>query len=179
MKVILIRHTQPTVEKGVCYGKTDLDVAASFSNEVEQIKVRLKEFELNNFQVYSSPLQRCSKLAKALFIQSFRTDKRLLELHFGHWEMKKWDEIPKGESEYWFEDWVNQPTPMGESYQDLYKRCISFWEDIKPQNIDQICVVSHAGFIRASYAYFEGINLKDSFELKLDYGEVLRLETEK
>ena len=33
MKIYLIRHTQPDVEKGICYGSSDLDVAATFEAE--------------------------------------------------------------------------------------------------------------------------------------------------
>ena len=35
MGLMLVRHTRPDVAPGVCYGRTDLDVAASFSAECE------------------------------------------------------------------------------------------------------------------------------------------------
>lgn len=37
MKIYLIRHTTPHIEKGICYGQTDLDVAETFNNEAEII----------------------------------------------------------------------------------------------------------------------------------------------
>jgi alpha-ribazole phosphatase len=175
MEIFLIRHTQPNVEKGICYGQTDLDVNDSFIEEVEQIQAKIQEFDFKNLQVYSSPLQRCSKLAEALFPSSFKVDKRLMELNFGMWEMKKWDEIPKEESQYWFEDWVTQMTPNGESYEDLYERCVDFWQEMQLKNFDKICVVSHEGFIRASHSYFRKISLKDSFDLQVGYGEVIKI----
>ena len=36
MHVTLVRHTRPAVSDGVCYGATDLDVAATFDEEVVQ-----------------------------------------------------------------------------------------------------------------------------------------------
>lgn len=177
MEIFLIRHTQPNVEKGICYGQTDLDVAPSFSNEVEQIKARVQEFNFNGFQIFSSPLKRCSKLASLLFPDIFKIDKRLMELNFGKWEMKNWNTIPKIESDYWFNDWVSQRTPMGESYDDLYGRCISFWEEAISKDFEKVLVVSHAGFIRASFAFFNHKTLIDSFNLKVEYGEIIKLNT--
>jgi alpha-ribazole phosphatase len=163
------------VEKGICYGQTDLDVGTSFLEEVEQVRKKLLCLDFSEFQIYSSPLQRCSILAKQLFNSNFQTDKRLMELNFGSWEMKKWEKISQAESQYWFDDWITQSPPFGESYEELFERCVDFWEEIKLKNFEKICVVSHAGFIRASYSYFNAISLKASFDLKVKYGEVLKL----
>ena len=31
MEIFLIRHTTPKIEKGICYGQTDLDITTTFS----------------------------------------------------------------------------------------------------------------------------------------------------
>ena len=93
MEIYLVRHTTPAVEKGICYGQTDLDVTESFITEANIIKEVLP---LNIKHVYSSPLQRCSKLAAHLFpdtIIQLRND--LMEINCGLWEMQRWDDIPK------------------------------------------------------------------------------------
>ena len=64
MEIYLIRHTTPLVAKGVCYGQSDLDVTETFIPEADIIKAHLPS---NIQQVYSSPLQRCTKLAAHLF----------------------------------------------------------------------------------------------------------------
>ena len=64
MDIYLIRHTAPLVDKGICYGQTDLDVTDSFEAELEQIRPHIPG---DIKKVYSSPLQRCLKLATALF----------------------------------------------------------------------------------------------------------------
>ena len=62
MELILIRHTTPAIEKGICYGQSDLNVADSFEAELELI---LKEVGQHR-KVYSSPLKRCRILAERL-----------------------------------------------------------------------------------------------------------------
>jgi len=36
-EIYLIRHTTPKVEKGICYGQTDLNLADTFEQEKERI----------------------------------------------------------------------------------------------------------------------------------------------
>ena len=60
MEIYLIRHTTPAVGKGICYGQTDLDITDSFKEEVAAIIPHLPD---NIQTVFSSPLQRCKKLA--------------------------------------------------------------------------------------------------------------------
>jgi len=84
MEIYLIRHTTPAIAKGICYGQTDLDVTDSFEAEVMSIKEHLPK---NIQAVYSSPLQRCRKLAEAIFpkhpVQLFDD---LMELNCGDWK---------------------------------------------------------------------------------------------
>ena len=41
MEIYLIRHTTPLIEKGICYGQTDLDITESFEEEVSMIHPHL------------------------------------------------------------------------------------------------------------------------------------------
>ena len=45
MEVILIRHTHVGVEKGTCYGWTDVPVADTFEEEAAVTKANLARFE--------------------------------------------------------------------------------------------------------------------------------------
>ena len=57
MNVTLIRHTRVNVAPGMCYGRTDVDVAASFPEEAERVRTAISEQRFD--AVWSSPLQRC------------------------------------------------------------------------------------------------------------------------
>ena len=102
--IYLIRHTKPAVDKGVCYGWTDLDVDTSFEKELAVIKE--KTGDLSSFQFFASPLLRCKRLANALVGDTDITfDDRLKELSFGDWEGITWeaigdDTIPSSQAVY-------------------------------------------------------------------------------
>ena len=60
MEIYLIRHTAPDIEKGICYGQTDLELAHTFSVEAREV---LKQLPNQFDAVYTSPLKRYKQLA--------------------------------------------------------------------------------------------------------------------
>ena len=90
MKIYLLRHTRVDVPSGICYGQTDVSLAETFENELAIIKNTLLYVTFE--KVYSSPLRRCMRLAKE-FSDEIISDARLMELNFGDWENKSWEEI--------------------------------------------------------------------------------------
>lgn len=173
MEIYLIRHTTPNIEKGICYGQSDIGVVDSYKDEVRCIKEKLKGIVPNT--VYSSPLVRCQQLAKE-FSTSVTLDDRLKELNFGDWELQAWDAIPRSETEVWMNDFVKQPTKNGESYIDLQQRVLAFYTEILQTKNNVVFIVTHAGVIRALLAWKDQIELKDSFSIVLDYGSVSKFE---
>lgn len=173
MEIYLIRHTTPEIEKGVCYGQTDLDVATTFQAEAEKVLLQLPP--TNTFTLYSSPLQRCTKLAKEIS-SHFTTDTRLMELNFGNWENLTWNAITKDELNPWMQDFVNVQVPNGESYIDLSNRVHSFFDDLSLTPHKKVVIVTHAGPIRAFLSTIEKIALKDSFSIKVNYGDVIKVQ---
>lgn len=173
MEIILVRHTTPDIEKGVCYGQTDIGIADTF---LEEIKPILKEVPVNNKQTiyYSSSLQRCKKLALKLN-NTIIFDDRLKELDFGDWELKKWNDIDKTALDTWMNDFVNIPATNGESYVDLHTRTVNFLNEIQALKKERAVIVTHAGVIRSLWAYINNVSLENSFDLKLDYGQVITL----
>jgi alpha-ribazole phosphatase len=173
MEIFLIRHTTPAVEKGVCYGQTDLDVTDSFHEEAMIITRHLPD---NIVQVYSSPLQRCKKLAEHLFAaKPVELQKDLMELNCGKWEMQKWDDIPRHEIDPWMKDFVTVRTPDGESYIDLHERVTAQFEKITQQK-ESAAIVAHGGVIRSILSHITGTALGDSFNrFKLHYGCVVKI----
>lgn len=168
MDVILIRHTTPRVEKGICYGQTDLELADTFMQELEVLKDKLpKQCDI----IYSSPLKRCKELANQLG-EGVRTDNRLMEMDFGNWEMKLWNDIPQDELNPWMADFVNVGVPGGESFQEMIARVDEFLAEMLARDHKRILIVSHAGVIRAALGFFLGIPPENVFRLNIDYGGV-------
>lgn len=175
MEIYLVRHTTPLVDKGICYGQTDLEVASSFAIESKKIKEQLP-IEIKDYKIYSSPLKRCKTLASYLSTNQYTIDHRLIEINFGDWEMKKWDEIPLEEIQPWYDDYVNIRTKNGESLLDVYHRTTAFLNDLKAQNQSKVILVTHAGVMRTLYGAIANVSLDHIFDLKLAYGEVQHYE---
>ncbi len=174
MEIYLVRHTKPHINKGVCYGQSDIDLADTMLNEFKIVSAKIPIDK--TLKIYSSPLKRCVLLAKTL-ADTISTDNRLKELNFGDWELKPWNTISQDELTPWMTDFVNTPVPQGESYLDLNQRVLDCFNAIKAKNTstDTIIIVTHAGPIRAILANITHTSLKDSFNIKVNYGDVFHL----
>jgi alpha-ribazole phosphatase len=173
-KVVFLRHTRVAVDPGLCYGHTDVPLAASFDTECAAIQETLGNWAFD--QVITSPLQRCVRLALAL-IPSYtpiQIDSRIMELNFGHWEGRLWDDFASSpEAQSFFADYVHRPCPGGESFMQLIGRVDGFLQDLRMNHPSKtLLVVTHAGCIRAAQALVEGMSALDAFGRKTDYGAV-------
>ena len=175
MNITLIRHTKVAIEKGICYGQSDVDLANSFESEKTALQTKIKSVEFDI--IYSSPLTRCKILADALFLNmKIIYDNRLMELNFGDWEGKHWDDISKtSHAKFFFIDYVKTACPGGESYQDLINRITNFYQEMKSKHAGkQVAIVCHGGTIIAFLCVIEGISPQQAFEQKVDYGQVIK-----
>ncbi|TDE16487.1 alpha-ribazole phosphatase [Dyadobacter psychrotolerans] len=172
MEVYLIRHTTPLLTPGLIYGRSEVLLTENFAQEWEVAKQNLPAgFDL----VYSSPALRCTELAKQI-TRDFQTDDQLAELNFGEWEGKTWDTVDQVQLQLWMDDFVNVCVPGGESMQEMFERVKEFWQEL-PTNPDQkIAIVTHAGVIRLVLALLKQIPLASVFEIKVGYGEVIKVE---
>lgn len=178
MRIYLVRHTKTDCLPGVCYGRSDVGLDSSFEVEKETLLTNLSGIAFD--EVYSSPSKRCSLLAEVISENksNVKYDERLKELDFGLWEGKKWCDIEKSaEAKLWFKDYVNTPCPGGESYAELLERVKSFIKDLKRNDSGgNILIVTHAGVIRAFYSVLNDISPMKSFDLEVDYGQIMKLE---
>lgn len=172
MILYFVRHTTPNIEKGICYGQADIDVSDDFENEASFLLNKIKNIDKST--VISSPLQRCAKLALKLN-SNYQTNENLKELNFGDWELVDWNKISPKEIDPWMADFVNVPVPNGESYMDLYLRVISFYQKLEKNNT---LVVTHAGVIRSVLAHITQTDLQDSFNFKIPYGTIVKINTD-
>lgn len=173
MEIYLIRHTTPLVDKGICYGQADLDVTETFIEEATIIKKYLPN---NIAKVYSSPLQRCKKLADYLFTDTdLILANELKEISCGKWELQKWDDIPTAEIQPWMDNFVHVQIPEGESYLQLYKRVMDYFHTVATHT-EPIAIVAHGGVLRSILAGITQTDLKDSFDaFSIKYGCVIKL----
>lgn len=175
MKLTLIRHTSLQIPAGVCYGQSDVDVAASFVQEAQNTRAKIEDLQFD--AVFSSPMQRCAKLAQALVTADITHDARLKELHFGDWEMQAWDDLPRDYFDEWAQNYAHMAPPNGETFSQLQQRGVAFIHELQqtyPQG--HVLVVTHGGMIRAMLAHVLNMQLKGLFRFNVDYGSITQLD---
>lgn len=178
MDVYLVRHTTPNIAKGTCYGQLDVDVTASFDEELARLREHLPLDE--EWVCYASPLQRCAKLARALRGEGeIHFDDRLKELAFGEWEGLLWSEIDSDVRAEWMKDFTENQAPGGESYRELYQRCEAFWSDLLSQPNEHVVVVAHGGSIRSLVMRVLDIPLPNLYHFDLGFGSVSKIQVHK
>lgn len=176
MEIYIIRHTAVAVEKDICYGQSDVDLAMSFADEVGMFEKALpKDFDA----VYSSPLSRCKNLAKALGYQNIALDNALMEMNFGDWEMQKWNAIDAAKLQAWMDDFVNIKASNGENLLDVFARVENFITTLLAQNHKKVLIVTHAGIIRCFWAYILEIPLKNIFRIPVKHNEIFACQLNK
>ena len=164
-KIIYVRHPKPIGHKNLCYGQTDLDILPS--DELALTK-KILSLPLEDFQIFSSPLKRCKKVAESLG-KPFLVEPLIKEINFGIYEGVPWNDIPRDQLDLWSKDIENFHFPQGESYLDLKKRVKNF---LFNTHFENILIVTHAGVIRACLDILQNISIQESLKQEIPYGEI-------
>lgn len=182
MRLYLIRHPQPEVAAGICYGSTDLPVSEQENQRALAALAALPP----DASLYASPLRRCSEfaalLAAARGFADVIHDARLAEMDFGAWEMRAWNDIPRTEIDAWAADPAGYCPAGGESVTRMAQRVRAFVADLHGLKLEQAVVVCHAGTIRLLLA--DQLNLSPAETARhaartphrIAYGEMLVLD---
>ncbi len=183
MRLYLIRHARPDIADGLCYGSTDLPVA---QQEQQRLVAALVPALPKHTPLFSSTLLRCrtlaAQLADALASSPVIYDARLAEMHFGAWEMRAWNDIPRAEIDAWADDLCTYRPGDGESVLEMAQRVRSFYDELLQQRYASAAIVCHAGTIRLLSA---GMHHASPIDMALDaaqsahkiaYGELLVLD---
>ncbi len=172
MDITLLRHTTPDIAPGTCYGRTDLEVAASFHDEAAAVAAALPRFD----RIVSSPLQRCRRLATFLGETHglpVVDEPRVQEMDFGRWEGKLWSDLPRPELDAWAADFLNANPHGGETVAILQARvrdALAHWRDAATRTL----IVTHSGVIRAALATGETAS---DFSANIDFGGFISISS--
>lgn len=188
MKLLLIRHPRPDVEQGLCYGR--LDVAPAEPETTELIE-RLAR-RTTPGRVYSSPLQRCRKVALAMSERHLWPapifDDRLREMDFGQWEGQRWTDLPRASIAAWSADMTDLAPPGGESVRALAGRADAFARELitswfgdphdpsQPMPPIEIAIITHAGIIQTMPRMLRNEPLSGFAASRVEYGSITELE---
>lgn len=172
MDVILIRHARPAMTAGLCYGRTDLELASPMDPDPLAIVEKLTAHTPQ--RLLASPLQRsrltAETMAKAAPLPDIEIDAQLMELDFGTWEGCQWDDIPRAEIDRWARDLVHGNPHGGESAADLLTRVTAWAQAMATTDASCIWAVTHAGCMRALAAHWLQRPLADTLQWPLQWG---------
>ncbi|MFZ6875151.1 histidine phosphatase family protein [Undibacterium sp. Di27W] len=157
MRLHVIRHTQPLIPAGLCYGQADVAVSdAACIALANQLATQLPA----GLPVFSSPLQRCASLAKLLHATP-RFHPGLMEINFGNWEMQAWEHIPRNEIDAWAAAPATYRPGGIESAVDVAQRVILWLTELRQLDLPEAIVVTHAGVMRTLSAWQDGMNAQE------------------
>lgn len=155
MDLVLIRHPAVAVEAGVCYGSSDVPLAADAATGAADVLRRLRVLGALGAgaagNVWSSPLARCADVARVLAREAgapLECDARLREIDFGAWELKRWDAIGRDALDRWSADLMHAREHGGESAAQFVARvrpALATLADAARAS----WAVTHAGVMRA------------------------------
>jgi len=148
MTLWLVRHAQPLIQEGLCYGQLDVAADPIATRQAADALVPLLPF---GAKLYSSKLRRARQLARAISEQradlSLEVDKRLNEIDFGIWEGVPWNAIPQAAFDTWTRAFDTHCFGDAENLRDLLTRVGQALREINPHQ--DLVWITHAGVIRA------------------------------
>ena len=174
MELYLIRHTPPASTDGICYGRTDVPLAPSAEQDIQRVVAALPGFD----RVYSSPAQRCTKLAEVLARRhdcELSVEPALRELDFGEWEQLPWSLIPREHSDPWAADTWHRAPPGGETEQALWSRVSTWYATVTVQPVARCAIVAHGGSLRVLRCLILGLPVEERWGWSLGWGEHAKL----
>lgn len=163
MRLYLVRHPRPAVAEGICYGRTDLELAEDAAAVAAALRPQLPA----GLPLFSSPLRRCRQLAAALHPAPV-LDPRLLEMDFGAWEMQPWRTLGRAALDAWAAQPLDFAPPGGESPAQLMQRAREFLDELESDAI----VVTHAGVIKALSGLLHDLPPAEWIGLSFPFGSV-------
>ncbi len=169
MQIFLIRHPRPLLGAGICYGQLDVE-----AEDPQPTAERLRSLLPAGTAVIASPLRRSRCLAEALHAQPL-FDRRLMEINFGEWEGRGWDQIERALLDAWAADVLHFSPPGGESAAMLQARVVNCITELRATSV---ALVTHAGAIRAALGHWLRLPVGEWSQLALDFGSITLVDVE-
>ncbi len=111
----------------------------------------------------------------------------LRELHFGRWELLRWDQIERDfpqDYALYLAAWQTHALPGGESWQTLRARITGWWEAIArddaadAEGTDALAIVAHQSALRALRAALLGLSDVSATTTRWEHGQARGLVRE-
>ena len=183
--VYFVRHGQTDWNiEGRLQGQADTDITELGRSQADRNGRILAELidDPGSFDFVASPMRRTRetmeriRTAMGLDPRLYRTDPRLIEVHFGDWQGHTFVELearqPGSTGARSKDKWGFVPPGVkGESYQMLLERFRPWFEALERPTV----CVTHGGIIRAVFRMVEDMPPRQAARLEVPQDRVLRL----
>ncbi|TCK44484.1 alpha-ribazole phosphatase [Paraburkholderia sp. BL8N3] len=175
MDLLLIRHPAVAIDAGICYGQTDVPLAADAGASARALIERMRALNVPECEGVwlTSPLARCARVAQAL--GRAHADARLMELDFGAWEACKWDGIDRALLDAWAADLDHARAHGGESVAQFSQRVGEWFDETCGARDTPVHAITHAGVIRVLAARLLNVPHASAMRWPLDFGAIVWL----
>lgn len=176
MPLVLVRHLPVALEKGICYGRSDVQLSAASQSQLPVFAHQLMKEHGPFGTVFTSPRQRCRWLADAISAQS-TVEPALAEMDFGSWEGQRWAEIPAEHLDDWASQVLQYRPGGGESLQAMADRVRPWVEHTAAyaaRTGQTVLAVTHGGPIRVAIALAKRMPLEKSMDIPVGFGWAVR-----
>ena len=97
-----------------------------------------------------------------------------MEMNFGRWEGKPWDDVPRNELDLWASDFHRAKPHGGESVADMQRRVSAAIDDYAAMP-GLVLLVTHLGVIRCALVDGAG---PEAYDFNVPYGGSIALDEE-
>ncbi|MDD5288640.1 MAG: histidine phosphatase family protein [Dehalococcoidales bacterium] len=172
-EIILARHGQTAWNIGEVFrGQTDIPLDETGLRQAELLAKYLSDRKVE--AIYSSPLQRALKTARAIARYQqleVKVSEKLNDLSFGEWEGMPHEEVKEKYKEL-YEAWIAKPNlvklPGGESLDDLTRRAFAFVNEVINQYQGTVVLVAHRVVNQALILAMLGLDNSHFWNIRLD-----------
>jgi broad specificity phosphatase PhoE len=185
LKLYFVRHGQTDWNRAQRYqGQRDIPLNATGRSQAisnGRALTRVLGGEAETIDYVASPLMRARETMELMRRQlglsayDYRTDDRLREIHYGHWEGELWHELattdPAGYAAREADRWGWRPTG-GESYRDLSERVAQWLCEVDRDAV----VCAHGGVMRVLRGLSLALEPVEMFQLDVPQNKVLVIE---
>ncbi|MBX3596944.1 MAG: histidine phosphatase family protein [Rhizobiaceae bacterium] len=182
--VYFVRHGQTDWNaEGRFQGQNEVDLNSTGRKQADRNGKLLHELigSPDDFDFVASPMRRTVetmqriRAAMDLDPDAFRTDDRLVEVHFGDWQGHRLADLKRLAPDVFqkrrLDKWNTVPPGLGaESYQMLLSRMKPWFDELNRQTV----CVAHGGTLRAVFRLAGGLDESEAAHLAIPQDQVLR-----
>lgn len=177
--IALVRHGETATNRaGRLLGRADPPLTDTGSEQAAALATRFAAGP-TPVAIVASPLQRAVDTAAVIAAQfevDVEIEDRLVEIDYGEWDERGFEDVPADEMRRWRADPTFAP-PGGESLAAVQARAAACGDELLERAGDGLVVaVSHVSPIKAIVAWSLGVGPEIAWRMRLDLASVTRVD---